>query len=109
MVLHALGRMWVMPPAPWLAGLLTAFRASLASCNAQDCATLLWALAMRDLSPSDRDALVEVAAVARGGGPEATAAVAEARRLYDTAGVVASAAAVATEELPPAPDQPAAE
>ncbi len=60
--------------------------------------TLLWALAMRDLSPSDRDALVEVAAVARGGGPEATAAVAEARRLYDTAGVVASAAAVAAEQ-----------
>lgn len=60
--------------------------------------TLLWALAMRDLSPSDRDALVEVAAVARRGGVEATAALAEARRLYELAGVVDAAAAVAAEQ-----------
>jgi len=60
--------------------------------------TLLWALAMQNLSAADRDALVEVAAVARRGGSSAAAAVAEARRLYDAAGVVESAAAVAAEQ-----------
>lgn len=60
--------------------------------------TLLWALAMRDLAPTDRDALIEVAAVARRGGGDAPVALAEARRLYDKAGVLAAAAEVATEQ-----------
>ena len=60
--------------------------------------TLLWALAMQNLSPPDRAALVEVATVARSGGGGAASAVTEARRLYDKAGVVEAAAAVAGEQ-----------
>lgn len=60
--------------------------------------TLLWALAMRDLSPVDRGSLIEVAAAARQGGRDAAAALAEARRLYDKAGVIAAASDVAAEQ-----------
>lgn len=67
--------------------------------------TLLWALAIEGLSPADRERLVGVATVARSGGragaPAAdgvAAAVAEARRLYERADVVARAAAIAADQ-----------
>jgi geranylgeranyl pyrophosphate synthase len=57
--------------------------------------TLLWALALEGLSPEDRAALQEAAALARRGGAEAARGVAEARRLYEKAGVGARAATIA--------------
>jgi geranylgeranyl pyrophosphate synthase len=60
--------------------------------------TVLWALAIEGLSPADRATLLDAAALARRGGGDAAAGVAEVRRLYDKAGVVARATALAGEQ-----------
>ncbi|MFM7206563.1 MAG: polyprenyl synthetase family protein [Planctomycetaceae bacterium] len=60
--------------------------------------TLLWALALEGLADDDRAALLAAAATARRGGEHGPGAVGEARRLYDRAGVVPRATAIAADQ-----------
>lgn len=63
--------------------------------------TVMWALALEGLSDSGARRLRELAAMARGDSPDeaaVSAAVAEARRLYEEAGVVTKASAIAAEQ-----------
>jgi geranylgeranyl pyrophosphate synthase len=61
----------------------------------------MWALALEGLSDSGARRLRELAAMARGDSADeaaVSAAVAEARRLYEEAGVVTKASAIAAEQ-----------
>lgn len=60
--------------------------------------TVLWALALDALTDAERESLAATAATARLGGEQASTAVAEARRLYERADVVARARRIAADQ-----------